>query len=127
VALHPIADELEDAWGDTFFEEGHASTLTNLIAEISADGGAGGGDENQDQPIGGVAGRHEDEHDVGDTGAGEGDEGRVDDGDEEEAEDAEAEEEMEEGGVSRPGSEEREDPRGDGTGHNSGWDSRSHT
>ena len=37
VVLHPVADGFEDAWWDAFFEEGHASALADLMAEVSAE------------------------------------------------------------------------------------------
>jgi hypothetical protein len=95
VAFHPLADAFEDARGDAFFEEGHAAALADQMAEVSAERGAHGGEENQQDDILMLRG-HDDDHDVGDAGHGEGDEGAVDDGDEEDAEESEAEEEMEE-------------------------------
>ncbi len=93
VALHPIADAVEDARGDALLEEGDAAGLADLIAEVSAGCGAKGGDQNEEEPVV-VAGGKDDDHDVGDAGDREGHEGGVDDGDEEESEEAEAEEEV---------------------------------
>jgi len=93
VALHPVAYALEDACGDVFFEEGHAAALTDLVAKISAECGACGcKKDEQDDVL--LAGGHHDDHDVGDAGHGQRDEGAVDNGDEEDAEDAEAEEQV---------------------------------
>ena len=95
MALHPLADAFEDARGDALFEEGHAAALADLIAEVSADRGAGGGEQNEQEQVLVLRG-HDDDHDVGDAGDGQWDEGAVDDGDQEDAEESEAEEEVEE-------------------------------
>ena len=42
VALHPVADTVEDARGDALLEEGDAAGLADLIAEVSAGRGAKG-------------------------------------------------------------------------------------
>jgi hypothetical protein len=96
VGLHPVGDALEDAGGDVFFEELHASGLTGGVGEESADGGTEGGDGDEQDGVG-VGGGVEDQHDVGDAGDGEWDEGAVDDRDEEEADEAQVEEEVEDG------------------------------
>jgi len=93
VLFHPGGDAREDAGGDVFFEEGHATGLTGCVGEAASDGGAEGGDGDEQDGVG-VAGGVEDQHDVGYAGDGERDEGAVDDGDEEEADEAEVEEEM---------------------------------
>ena len=93
MVFYPVRDAAEDLWGDAFFEEGEAAGLSYGVRKEAAEGGADGGycDEENDVLVpGGV----EDEHDVGDAGDGEWDEGAVDDGDEEEADDAEVEEEV---------------------------------
>ena len=97
---HPVADAFEDAGRDVFFKEGHASALTDLMAEVSAERRAGRGEENEQDDVL-LARGHHDDHDVGDAGEGQRDEGAVDDGDEEDAEDAEAEEEVQERGCGR--------------------------
>ena len=51
MALHPVADEVEDTWRDALLEKGHASGLTDLIAEVPADCGAQGRDSDQEKPI----------------------------------------------------------------------------
>ena len=95
VRLHPVADGLEEARGDVFFEEGHAAGLADLVAEEAAEERAGGGRADEEEEIGVLRGEHHD-HDVGDAGDGQRDEGRVDDGDEEHADDAEGEQQVEE-------------------------------
>ena len=77
VLLHPGGDALEDAGGDMLFEEGHATGLAGGVGEEASEGGAGGGDGDEQDGVG-VAGGVEDDHDVGDAGDGEGDEGAVD-------------------------------------------------
>ena len=57
------------------------------------------GDEDKQESTVGVAGGHDDEHDVGNARNRERNEGRIDDGDEEEAEESEAEEEVKERGM----------------------------
>jgi hypothetical protein len=96
VAFHPLADAFEDAWRDAFFEESHAAALADHMAEVSAERGADGGEQNEEDYVL-MLGGHDDDHDVGDAGHGQGDEGAVDDGDQKDAEEPEAEEEMEEG------------------------------
>ena len=98
VALHPLADAAEDARGDASFEKGDAARLADLVAEISANGRAGSGDEDEDEPVT-VAGGQDDEHDVGNAGDGEGNEGRIDNGDEEESQKSEAEEKVHQSGL----------------------------
>lgn len=93
---HPVADAFEDAGGNVFFKEGHASALAYLMAEVSAECRAGRGEENEQEDVL-LAGGHHDDHDVGDARYGQGDEGAVDDGDQEDAEDAEAEEQVHKG------------------------------
>ena len=93
---HPVADAFEDAGGNVFFKEGHASALAHLMAEVSAECRAGRGEENEQDDVP-LARGHHDDHDVGDAGYGQRDEGAVDDGDQEDAEDAEAKEQMQEG------------------------------
>jgi hypothetical protein len=95
VVLHPVADALEDAGRDVLFDEGHAAGLADLVAEVSAERGACGGEENQQEPAM-VLGGEDDDHDVGEAGQRERDEGAVDDGDKEDTEDAEAEEQVHE-------------------------------
>ena len=51
MALHPVADEVEDTRRDALLEEGDASGLADLIAEVPADCGAQGGDSDQEKPI----------------------------------------------------------------------------
>ena len=91
VRLHPAADALEDAGWGAFFDKAHAAGLADLVAEITAEGGAAGRGEEQEPDVG-VLGSVEDAHDVGDAGDGQGDEGGIDDRDEEETEEAEGEE-----------------------------------
>lgn len=93
--FHPAANVFEDARGDVFFEELHPSGVTDLVAEVSANRGACGGEQNEQNPVGLLRGI-DDEHDVGDAGDRQRDKGRVDDRDEKDAEDAEAGQEMEE-------------------------------
>ena len=118
VVLHPLGDAGEDAGGDVLFEELHATGLTGGVGKQASEGGADGGDDDEEDGVG-VAGGVEDEHDVGDAGDGERDEGAIDDGDEEEADEAEVEEEEHddvgglrggraEGGEGREGGGERE-------------------
>lgn len=114
VVLHPSGDAFEDARGHVFLEELHAAGVSDLVAEVSADRGAEGGGEHEEEEAGVLRGE-EDEHDVGDAGDGEGDEGGVDDGDEEDADEAVAEEEVDEGVAVRRGGE----PKGAGV---EGWE-----
>ena len=95
VGFHPLADALEGARGNTFLEEGHAAALADQMAEVSPDRGAGSGEQNQQDDVLMLRG-HDDDHDVGDAGHGQWDEGAVDDGDQKDAEESEAEKEMEE-------------------------------
>ena len=93
VVLHPVAHALEDACGDVPFEEGHAAALTHLVAEVSAERRTCGCKKNEQDDVLLACGHHDD-HDVGDAGHRQGDEGAVDDGDEEDSEDAEAEKQV---------------------------------
>jgi hypothetical protein len=113
VLFHPDGDAFEDARGDVFLEEGHASGLTGGVGEEAADGGAEGRDGDEEDGVG-VGGGVEDEHDVGYAGDGEGDEGAIDYGDEEEADEAEPEEEVDEGIVMRVLGLRGEEEEGDG-------------
>jgi hypothetical protein len=87
VRFHPSADSLEDARRDAFFDEGHASGLADTPGEPAAECGAGSRDGDEQEGIR-VLGGVEHEHDVGDAGDGERDEGGIDGGDEEEANEA---------------------------------------
>ena len=51
VVSHPVADAFEDAGGDVFFKEGHASALAYLMAEVSAKCRAGRGEENEQDDV----------------------------------------------------------------------------
>jgi len=95
VLLHPGADALEDAWRDVFFEEGHATGLADLVAEVAAERGACGGEQDEEDGVR-LLGGEEDDHDVGEARDGQRDKGRVDDGDQEDAEDAEGDEQVDE-------------------------------
>lgn len=95
VALHPLADSFEDARGNAFLKESHAAALTDQMAEVSAERGAHSGQQNQQDDVL-VLRRHDDDHDVGDAGYRQWNEGAVDDGNQEYAEESEAEKEMEE-------------------------------
>ncbi len=97
VVLHPVADAFEDARGDALFEEGHASGLADLVAEVSAEGRAGGGEQDEEEPRCRAGAAMTMIMMSVMPGMGSGTKERVDDGDEEDAEDAEAEEEVEEG------------------------------
>ena len=85
---------LEDAGWDALLEEGHAAGVSDLVADVAADGRAGGGEQDEQEDVGVLRGEHDD-HDVGDAGEGERDEGGVDDGDEKESAESEVEEEGE--------------------------------
>ncbi|MCU1252278.1 MAG: hypothetical protein JWQ49_5307, partial [Edaphobacter sp.] len=80
VAFHPLADAFEDARGDAFFEEGHAAALANQVAEVSAECGSHAGEQDEEDDVL-MLRRHDDDHDVGDAGHGQRNEGAVDDGD----------------------------------------------
>ena len=95
MALHPVADAFEDVRIDALFEEGHAAALADQMAEISAERGSPGGEQNQKDDVL-MLRRHDDDHDVGDARHGQWNEGTVDDRDQKYAEESEAEEEMEE-------------------------------
>jgi len=95
VVFHPGGDAAEDAFGDVFFEEGHAAGLADGVGEEASNGRAEGGEGDEEKDVG-VGGGVDDEHDVGDAGDGEGDEGAVDCGDREQADEAEVAEEVDE-------------------------------
>ena len=95
VAFHPEADAFEDARGDAFLEEGHTTTLADLMAEVSAERGAGTCEQDEEDYVLALGGHHDD-HDVGDPGYGKRDEGAVHDGDQEDTAETEAEEEVQE-------------------------------
>jgi hypothetical protein len=95
VVFHPVGDAAEDVFGDVFFKEGHAAGLTDGVGKEASNGGAEGGDGDEEEGVG-VSGGEDDEEYVGDAGDGEGDEGAVDCGDGEQADDAEVAEEVDE-------------------------------
>lgn len=98
VLFHPGGDAGEDALGDVLLEEGQAASLTDCVGDEAADGGAEGGDGDEQDGVG-VRGGVDDQHDVGDPGDGERDKGAVDAGDQEEADETEVDEEVHEGVV----------------------------
>ena len=96
VAFHPVADSFEDARVDAFFEEGHAAALADEMAEVSADRRPNAGEQNEEDEVLMLRG-HDDDHDVGDAGHGQWNEGAVDNRNQKDAAESEAEEEVKEG------------------------------
>ena len=70
------------------------------MAEVSAERGADGGEQNEEDNVLMLRGQ-DDDHDVGDAGHGQGDKGTIDDGDQKDAEEPEAEKHAYEGAASR--------------------------
>ena len=95
MVLHPVAGPLEDAGWDVLLQEAHASCVAGLVADGSAEKGAEGGRANEKEEIGVLCGEHDD-HEVGEAGDGQRDEGGVDDGDKQDPDEAEGEQEVEE-------------------------------
>ena len=60
VVFHPGGHAAEDAFGDVFFEEGHAAGLTDGVGEEASDGGAEGGEGDEEEDVG-VGGGEDDE------------------------------------------------------------------
>ena len=120
MAFHPIADELTGARGDSFFEEGHASALADLVADVSTERRAKRRGEDEQRPVGCAECGHQDEHDVGEAGDRQRNEGGVDDGDEKEPDDAKADGEMKQGRVTRAWGYDLENDASRGRSHESG-------
>ncbi len=100
LSIHRRREAFEDAWGNAFLEEGHAAALADQMAEVSAERGADGGEQNEEDYALMLRGE-DDDHDVGEAGHGQWDEGAVDNGDQEDAKESEAEKDVYEGAASR--------------------------
>jgi len=95
VIFHPVADKFEDARRNAFFDEGHAAGLSDLVTEPSAKPGTDRCEQDEQEPALMLRGHHDD-HDVGDAGQRQWNEGAVDDRDQEDTKEPEAEEQMQE-------------------------------